>query len=424
MGKRKYDSEGSSDGSDFECPNTDATPPQTKTSAKKAKTKAEVTIRATDTPVDKADAQSRVNNLDQAVLGRIRKALALASHPGTGEQEARAALRMAAKLLDAHNVTQADILAHETEAEQLKRAGQSVVSIKSTVSEDKLSYSTSFRGSRPKIDWTFYGLAEQTVAAAHAFEMTYNLILTWSLKPEVGKGINVRNCYCSGVAHGLSTMAEKEKELDKQRAGTKERALLKAREAEEAADDKSRLDRLKDPSTSESKVKEAKPVNDRRVKVEEVEDEDSLKPTSDDLGHHDYDDNDGPYVPVFETVGADFDGADEVDNLLDLDAELEKAQHQDRRAMPPPPPAVPIPKIEEEEDSPWHSVQQLVQFRESSIAIGDEYLKQEGIKLRKGRKRQPLEFKDSRAQDSYARGKKDARKIDVRQRQIKDVNAD
>ncbi|KAF7361847.1 hypothetical protein MVEN_00529200 [Mycena venus] len=65
-------------------------------------TKAEVTIRATDTPLDKADSKKRLEKIDSAVIGRIKKALALASHAQTGEDEARAALRMASKLLERH----------------------------------------------------------------------------------------------------------------------------------------------------------------------------------------------------------------------------------------------------------------------------------------------------------------------------------
>ncbi|KAF7315621.1 DUF2786 domain-containing protein [Mycena indigotica] len=462
MGKRRtYDSDSSSDHdvssnseedySDFErAPKKKRARTVRTPKIKTPTTQAHVTIRATDTPLDTADAQQRVSNIDEAVLGRIRKALALAVHEGTGEQEAPSCpgpLRGDFELT-ALSVSQADVLAHETDAEKLQRAGQSVVSIKSTISPDKAvshfswtnalaaamgtffgcqSYSTAFRGAFPKIDWTFYGLAEQTVAAAHAFEMCYNLILNWSLKPEVGKGINVRNCYCSGVASGLQKMAREDKEKDKQRAVKKELALIKAREAEEAAEDKSRLDRLKAP-----KEEEVKPTpRDRKVKVEEVEDEDSLKPKVESVtiaqpdDSHDYDDDDyGIGAPVYETVGADFDAADDVNNLLDLDAELERSKTRDRtkRSMPPPPPPVIKKEEPEEEESPWNSVSQLIQFRETSIAIGDDYLKKEGIKLRKGRKLQPLEFKDSRSSASYNRGREDARKIDVRQRQIKDVD--
>jgi len=30
------------------------------------------------------------------------------------------------------------------------------------------------------VEWTFYGIAENTIAAAMAFEMAYNLIIEWA----------------------------------------------------------------------------------------------------------------------------------------------------------------------------------------------------------------------------------------------------
>jgi len=91
--------------------------PQQKT-AKRSKAqqplvKATITILATDTSPDKVDVRDRsrchinmfnlqvrlmtipwtVDKIDIAVIGRIKKALALASHETTGEDEARAALR-------------------------------------------------------------------------------------------------------------------------------------------------------------------------------------------------------------------------------------------------------------------------------------------------------------------------------------------
>lgn len=56
-------------------------------------TTAAITILATDITPDRADARSRLDKIDGDALGRIRKALALASHEGTGEKEAKAALR-------------------------------------------------------------------------------------------------------------------------------------------------------------------------------------------------------------------------------------------------------------------------------------------------------------------------------------------
>ncbi|KAJ7096269.1 hypothetical protein C8R44DRAFT_812580 [Mycena epipterygia] len=465
--RHKYeDPDRASDSSDADSESDDYTAPpkkKAKTSPRKPKgpsTKAEVTIRATDTSDDKTETQKRLEKIDGAVIGRIKKALALAGHEQTGEDEARAALRMASKLLERHNVTQADIMSQETESEQLKRAGTSIVSIRSTVGAttvnlerwtgtlassmntffDCQSYNTRFNGSRPKVDWAFYGLAEQTVAAAHAFEMTYNLISAWSLKPDIGKGVHAKNCYRTGVAHGLYHMATKEKEQDKQRAVKKEQALLKARQDQEAAEDRSREDRLKGPEakiagpSSEVKIKsEDKPELDRRVKIEEVDDDEDFGG-----GHSTFDQSD--WMPATEptfmdfvnaaAVKADFNDSDNDEDLLDLDAEKPTLKRSQSVAPSMPPPASVIPlaeqkvKEETEDDSPWSSVGQLVAFRETSIAIGDDYLKTQGIKLRMGRKHKALEFKDSDARRIYKRGKQDAEKIDVRQKRLKDVEMD
>ncbi|KAJ7497346.1 hypothetical protein FB451DRAFT_1386612 [Mycena latifolia] len=461
-------------------------------------TKAEVTILATDrSSSNKSETQQRLDQIGDAVIGRIRKALALASHDQTGEDEARAALRMASKLLERHNVTQADILSQETESEQLKRAGTSVVSIKNTVKPttavslelwtntlaaamdtffDCQSYNTKFNGKRPKVDWTFYGLAEQTVAAAHAFEMTYNLISAWSLKPNVGKGVHAKKQLLShgrrawfvfsdhadsswfltvvGIL-GLYGMAKKEKEEDKQRAIKKEQALLKARQEQEAAEDNSRMERLKGPEaetiagpSTQTKIKaeeppiDVKPELDRRVKIEEIDDEDDFGGQRafdqadwmpENLAPEDNDAADGPAFEGFDEVAPDFNDSDNDEDLLDLDAEKPMLKRQESIApelgsMAPPASIVPLSehnvKDEPEEESPWSSVGQLVAFRESSIAIGDDYLKKQGIKLVKGRKAKALEFKDSDARRIYQLGKQDAKKIDVRQKQLKDVEMD
>ncbi|KAK7057132.1 carboxypeptidase [Favolaschia claudopus] len=457
MGKRpRLDEYESSDCSESGSDREDYVPPakakRKQSKAKLPSTKAEVTIRATDTPLSSIDRKELLDKVDVSVIARIKKALALASHPQTGETEARAALRMASKLLERHNVTQAEVMAQETESEQLKRAGTSVVSLKSTavppktVSMDRWtstlahamnsffdcqSYSTKFT-SRPRVDWSFYGLAEQTVAAAHAFEMCYNLILAWSLKDDVGKGVHAKNCYRTGVANGLHTMAKKEKEQDKSRAEKKEQALLKARQEEEAAEDKARLDRLEGPE--EVKVKKEEPdqvkaeadsESDRRVKIEEIDENDAgnrLASDDEDLA--------GPTFQGFGEIAPDFNDEDDPEDLLNLDDDKSRIQETNaaepsKGLMGPPPPVLPKVKAEPNDDeSPWNSVGQLVAFREQSIAIGDDYLKSQGVKLKKGRKRKRLEFKDSEALRIYKKGQKDAQNIDVRQKRVKDVGMD
>lgn len=44
-----------------------------------------------------------VNKVDDAVLARIKKALALGNHAGTGEEEARAAIRSGHQLIDGYS---------------------------------------------------------------------------------------------------------------------------------------------------------------------------------------------------------------------------------------------------------------------------------------------------------------------------------
>ncbi|KAJ7188180.1 hypothetical protein C8R46DRAFT_1053930, partial [Mycena filopes] len=363
MGKRNRDDSDSSDASsasasdsdDYTAPATRRQSPQKKAKKSNPKVKgpsikAEVTIRATDTPLDRMDSQKRCS---------------LASHEQTGEAEARAALRMASKLLERHNVTQAEVMSQESEAEQLKR--RSTVSPTATVSVeawsstlasamniffDCQSYNTRFNGSRPKVDWAFYGLAEQTVAAAHAYEMTYNLILSWSLKPEIGKGVHAKNCYRTGVARGLYDMAKKEKAQDKERAKKREQALLEARQEQEAEDDKARIRRLEGHDVKvkvEAPDVALKPEPDRRAKMEEVDDDDfgGQRAFEQAAWTPDGEDETLELKESMREVAPDFNEEDDHEHLLDLDAEKPKVKRSEsigpsRGSMGPPASTIPL----------------------------------------------------------------------------------
>ena len=91
---------------------------------------------------------------------------------------------------------------------------------------------------------------------------------------------------------------------------------------------------------------------------------------------------------------------------------------------PPPPPLLAKEETVEEEESQWGSVNQLVAFRETSVAVGEEYLKSQGIKLGKRRAAPKLEIKDREAREMYIQGVKDAKKIDVRGRRLKGAEQD
>ncbi|KAL5325510.1 hypothetical protein ACEPPN_006637 [Leptodophora sp. 'Broadleaf-Isolate-01'] len=58
------------------------------------------------------------------------------------------------------------------------------------------------------LELTFYGITENTVAAAMSFEMAYNLIAEWA-RPY--KGVGSKNSYSLGVSDELNRMAVKEK---------------------------------------------------------------------------------------------------------------------------------------------------------------------------------------------------------------------
>ncbi|TCD71482.1 hypothetical protein EIP91_008862 [Steccherinum ochraceum] len=455
--------------------------------APKARTKANVTLLATNVQPEQAAASERLGNVDANILARIKKSLALASHSGTGEQEAKAALRMASKLMARHNIDQADVLAEENKDDRMKRAGMSVVTITSLVDGsvrmegwtsytanamevffDCKHYTVSHRGGE-RICFHFYGLAEQTVAAAHGFEMAYNLILDLSQRKKDAKGIRGKNTYRRGIGDGLYSLAKKEKKEEHQRTLKMEKQKLLDAKREEEQEDQRRLERLKDPKIEQPDASPEKgsPKKDVFVKIEEVEDEDLVKSSSaagnkplkaetilepvestrDSLdpntemrsnegssSEDDDDDDDSggggneffdPFDPFEDTpeVQPDFRDSDSDDDMYLNPEELKPHVQLPEPSIAPEPvpqPAQPVKK--EEEDASWRSVQQLVQFRATSIAIADDFLKEQGVKLKKGRKdRFQLQHGEWTI---YNQGREDAKKIDVKRRRIKGAEED
>ncbi|EJD50661.1 hypothetical protein AURDEDRAFT_143491 [Auricularia subglabra TFB-10046 SS5] len=388
-------------------------------------------------------AKTKLDKVDSGILERIKKALTLAAHAGTGEQEARQAMRMANKLMQAHNVSQADIMATETQEQKVKRAGASVVTIRSTTGAKVLmaswtsslagametffnvkSYSTTFPD-RSRITWTFYGLAEGTVAAARAMEWCHNLILTWSANNKSAKGRNAKNLYSNGVADGLFSLARAERRAEERAAARAERVRLQQAAREEAAQRAAEIARL-DPV-------------ERKATVEDVADE---PPMDGDEGYGDSD-SDGEYAGYRgfddDEPRAHFDDADVVDESMDLDAALRcadsKVHVKARNPSPPlkrppsPTPAPPKVKPEPQDDgAAWASTQQLTRFRSDATAIADAFLQehfareakpgQKPQKLKERRKAAPLVWKDENGRVAYEKGKEDAKNIEVRRKRI------
>jgi hypothetical protein len=91
------------------------------------------------------------------------------------------------------------------------------------------------------LELTFYGIAENTVAAAMSFEMTYNLIAEWA-RPY--KGVGSKNSDSLGISDKLCMMAEEEKVLKEVQAKKVERDGITAEVKKEGAERQAQLARL------------------------------------------------------------------------------------------------------------------------------------------------------------------------------------
>ncbi|KAH8102617.1 hypothetical protein BXZ70DRAFT_1006526 [Cristinia sonorae] len=442
----------------------------------KSRTKAGIVLLATNVLPEQAAASERLSNVDGSIISKIKKALALASHSGTGEQEARAALRMASKLMAQHSIDQADILAEEEQSDRLKRAGMSVVVITSLVGGtvrleswtrstasamgeffDCKYYTESFKDGY-RLNFCFYGLAEQTVAAAHGFEMSYNLILELSQRKKEAKGMRAKNTYRHGVGDGLYALARKEKREEHWRTVEMEKQKLLIAKREEEEEEIRRLKRLKNPQCDEDHKPavidgkaSSSPKKDTSgfVKIEDVEGEDkatistlneafqasSEKTHTLDRGwspeqssRNGFPDTSGQesdtstdeeneyfFDPMDEPLQPDFRDSDDDDLYLNPPPAPPVSA-----STVPPPPALPVKQ--EIEEPGWKSVQQLVQFRATSVAIADDYLKATGLKLRTSRK-DTFQLKNGE-RELYNEGREDAKKIDVKRKRIKDAEQD
>lgn len=262
-----------------------------------------------------------------------------------------------------------------------------------------------------------------------------------------------------GVSDGLCSLAKKGKKEEKQLAiETEKRRLEAARNAEEE-ENQARLKRLEQPAVADDppsedqpKKEQMKPI-DTKVKIEEVDDEDMVMSTLSAAPCKNEADDELPAEYLNETTvhgfrgqslsytgspafQPDFNDSDDDVELIDLDAAEPKYQPRPRPvAQEVPNIAVPSNsgrnsasairqnKIEEQETQ-WKSVQQLVAFRDTSVAIADDFLKAQNIKLHTGRKstlREPQTWKEM---SLYRQGREDAKKIDVRRNRIKGAEDD
>ena len=366
---------------------------------------------------------SSTADIDNEIVLRIKKCLERASHPNTPGAEAKAAVHLASRLMGRYNVSQAEVLAHERPATQMQYAGQSIVSIQ-RVDGDK-SKSVNYQSyvddlchamqcffdckfysatKYSSLELAFYGIAENTVAAAISFEMTYNLIAEWA-RPY--KGIGSKNSYSLGISDELCNMAEEEKALEETQAKKAERDGIAAETKKEDAERQAQLARLapfhntrNEPSSPEpaTSADAGGDINGDRAlshdgacsmmwpDSEGVEDDgsDGASGSPDQIN----DDNVEPDFKVEDEYGVNFGDLDEeISKLIKPEPLSSEASLASPLSNREPTPAISAnteqkssepQELEPEVESKWASHMQLVTFRATAAKIADQYLKDKG----------------------------------------------
>ncbi|KAG5760725.1 hypothetical protein H9Q72_011157 [Fusarium xylarioides] len=372
-------------------------------------------------------------------IQRIKKCLNRANHPATLESEAKAALHVASRLMAQHNVTQAEVLADESQSGRLQFAGQSVVALRRSDGDrhkririesymDYLteairtffnckSYSTRKYGA---MNYTFYGLTDNTVAAASTFEMVFNLASSWALKYR-GRD---RTSYLLGICQTLRQTAKKEAadEIERAKKAEQDASVSETSLETEKRDNPTKSQLVDDINGAPSSPQGARstsstdPGNDAPVNAASedgdlgiAEDPVAIPLDKDDVIHDESDEEMNDCVePDFST-----DPSDSIDPLMDIDKEIHrlvgKTEHQargrddDHTRAPQP-----------NDESQWKSHMQLAIFRKTADDIADDYLKSRGVKLVSDRARTGRVHNMA----AFRQGSQDSKKIDVRRKML------
>ena len=160
-------------------------------------------------------------------------------------------------------IATADLLVKESQEHQAQHAGSSEVLITSTKEDSHQVVHQGFVSSLAHsmmvffncksystrqavgIMWTFYGIAENTAAAAQAFEIIHNKILDWAC---AYSGASASFSYCKGVADGLYSLAHRQKKQETEKVRKQEEEILAARNHAEKAQRQGGVECLTGPS--------------------------------------------------------------------------------------------------------------------------------------------------------------------------------
>jgi hypothetical protein len=378
-------------------------------------------------------------DVDSAILLQIKKCLDRANHPGTTELEAKAAFHLTSRLMGQYNVSQAEVLAHEPATIHMQYAGQSVVSIKridgdqsKTVQHQSFVDSLCHAMGRffdcefysiptlLALELTFYGIAGNTVTAAIAFKMAYNLVTEWARSR---RGAGCKNSYCRGASDELNRLAKREKEAEEVEAKNAEAEAIALKMKEEDVLRWVQLSSLAPPESPgicgspEPAWAGQSTNNDDNLSQHANSDikwsdwltEDALRDVCDtDFTEENASDGGGDDTEPDFTVEPE-DGHSPFGGLDEDTARLIKRERSDYplgiysplpchvplRAPSPPPEhgAAGVYTVKMEEvikatpelyllpSLPWASHTQLIVFRTTAAKIADEYLRGKGVKV-------------------------------------------
>lgn len=418
-----------------------------------------------------------VSSGDKKILDVIKKCLARANHPNTAELEAKTAWRMSTRLMQQYNVTHSDLLEKVTNQDDYAAIwGQSVVSISRAKNDgrrvtdqlwvshfgiamamffDCKLYNTARVTS---IDWTFYGIAANTVPAAMAFEMARNLALEWARS----KGRD-KVSYCLGIGEGLVEQADQEKYREKKRAENMERQQVERDNVD--GEEPARIHNDKayacDPSGPQHVIilqaatnagenskhapmvedlegqdeKPASLVSEEDEKKIAIKSEESDDETYETDGFMQYDSEgedksallDQGYVSDEDEMEIEptFKEEDEkpIDLKVDFEEQLREAMPAQQSANPPTLGDNGVEDIGESDTqltaNAWNTTQALVRFRQCAEKVATEYLKAHNVKVTNVKAR-PVTIRNG---EVHRQGMEDSKKIDVKRRRIEGTDA-
>ena len=244
-------------------------------------------------PEQQSDSKE-ASETEKKIMERIMKCQDRGSNKSTPQAEAQTALAMAGRLMEQHNISERELLQKSSQSKTWEQGESHVritrtrgismkVAYESWTSEVAYAVKILFdvehyrRGDhkRRKMDLVFCGIAQNTMMAAQAFEVVYNLIHEWA-RSKVGS----KNNYCRGVAHGFVKIARETKAEEEKAAIETARVERLAREAKERLEQQRRLSRLKDQlaTTSEEAIPEDASIKseekaDVKVKMEDFDED-------------------------------------------------------------------------------------------------------------------------------------------------------